>query len=522
MLVAVVITFAVGRSLDRSDARRRLLEAQSREWKRFFNGATFGAVMGTGSARDARFGAVNEAFARLHGYASPDELEGRPVVDVFPPERRGEPLEKIVIANERGHCRWESEHIRKDGSVFPVVIDLSTVRDEEGNLLYRAAYVQDITEEKEAEAARSRLASLVQSSDDAIVTQALDDTVLDWNQGAERVFAYTAEEVVGRSIVTIVPEDRRAEGDAIKRRALAGEIIVGFDTERVRKDGLRIPIALTLSPIRDAIGRIVGISTIGRDISALKQLEREREEWAAVVAHDLRQPTSTIQVVASMLARSETEPSRQRAVERIRCASVHLERMIADLLDVSRVATHGLVVKPEAVSLPPLVTEAIELVPEAAARCRAAIAAEAACASADPGRFVQVLSNLLSNAHKYGDPGTPIDVCVEDVDGMLRVSVTNEGPGIAADEIPKLFGRFARTRCAETSGVPGLGLGLYICRGIVEALGGTLWVESVPGDKTHVRFTLLPARDASRPRAQAREPAAERTLAWPWHPAHVH
>jgi PAS domain S-box-containing protein len=520
MLVVVVITFAVGRSLDRSDAQRRVLEAQNREWKRFFDRATFGAVMGTG---DARFGAVNDAFAHMHGYASPAELEGRPVADVFPPERHAELFERMDIATERGHCRWESEHVRRDGTVFPVVIDVSTVRDDEGNLLYRAAYVQDITEEKEAEAVRWRLASLVQSSDDAIVTEALDDTVLDWNQGAERVFGYAAEEMVGRSVVAIVSEDRRAERDGIKRRVLAGEIIVGLEAEGLRKDGRRIPIAVTMSPIRDAIGRVVGISAIARDISALKQLEREREEWAAVVAHDLRQPTATIELVASALARKETEPSRQRGIERIRSATLRLERMIADLLDVSRVASRRLEVKPETVTLRPLVAEAIELLPELAGRCRIAIAPDAACASADPGRFVQVLSNLLSNAHKYGDPGTSVEVSVDRVDAMIRVTVTNEGPGIAPDELPKLFSRFARTRSAQSGAVPGLGLGLYICRGIVESLGGTLWVESVPGEKTHVRFTLRPAPDAWQPATRAQEPAAEQAPpAWPAPPAHAH
>jgi PAS domain S-box-containing protein len=499
MLVAVAIALAVGRSLDRTDAERRRTEHELSEWKRFFDRATFGAVLGT---RDGRLGLINEAFAQMHGYTVA-ELQGRPVADVFPSERHSELASRIRMVDERGQCRWESEHVRKDGRMFPVFVDVTAVRDDEGKLLYRAAYIQDITEQKEAEAARARLASLVQSSDDVIVSEALDGTVLDWNHAAERVFGYSAPEMVGRPIHAIIPEELRDERLAMRARAIAGETVVGFETERVRKDGRRIPIAMTLSPIRDPVGRVVGVSTIERDISTLKRLEREREEWSAVVAHDLRQPAAAIRLSAESLSRSETNSARQRVIERIRKASDRLERMIGDLLDVSRIGAGQLTVHPEAVDLRQLVADVVVLLPPGVqSRCNVDVDPDAERAWVDGERFVQVMSNLLSNAFKYGDPDTPVEVCVEPVEGMVQVTVTNEGPGISPDEVPKLFSRFARTRAAQSGGVPGLGLGLYICFGIVEAHGGRLWVDSVPGDKTHFRFTL--------PRAGEGEPALAR------------
>jgi signal transduction histidine kinase len=249
-------------------------------------------------------------------------------------------------------------------------------------------------------------------------------------------------------------------------------------------------VALTLSPIRDDRGQLLGFSSIERDIGVLKQLEREREEWASVVAHDLRQPAAAIRLVTDMLARAEGDPAKQTAIERIRRAGDRLERMIADLLDVSRIEAKHLALKTKAVNLGPLVAEVIDNLPEVKGRCLTRIPSNDACAWVDTDRFVQVLSNLLSNACKYGDPGTPIDVRVEPDGEMVRVTVSNEGPGIAADEIPKIFSRFVRTRAAQSSATPGLGLGLYICRGLVEAHGGALWVESVPGKQTHFRFTL--------------------------------
>jgi signal transduction histidine kinase len=179
--------------------------------------------------------------------------------------------------------------------------------------------------------------------------------------------------------------------------------------------------------------------------------------------------------------------------------------MIDDLLDVSRIEARHLTVKAEPADLTSLVAEVVQLVPEVAGRCRTVLAPDATCARVDANRFVQVLSNLLSNAHKYGDPGTPIEVRSERTGTMVQVTVTNEGPGIAPDEVPRLFSRFARTRSAQSGATPGLGLGLYICRGIVEAHGGELWVQSVPGEKTHFRFTLPRAADGAE--AQATAPA---------------
>ncbi len=185
-------------------------------------------------------------------------------------------------------------------------------------------------------------------------------------------------------------------------------------------------------------------------------------------------------------------------MDRIRRASDRLERMIGDLLDVSRIEARRLTVEAARIDLISLVAEVIELVPGLEGRCRTAFATDALQVWADAERLVQVLSNLLSNALKYGDPDTPVEVAAERAGTMIRISVTNEGPGIAPDEVPRLFARFARTRSAQSGPAVGLGLGLYICRGIVEAHGGELWAESVPGERTHFRFTLRAAGAAEK------------------------
>ncbi|HEX8109458.1 MAG TPA: PAS domain-containing sensor histidine kinase [Kofleriaceae bacterium] len=488
LVVAVLSALRLGHWLDRTDAERRRSDDRLRalrDWGEVFDHASFGAWLGSADGHLIR---VNEAFARMHG-CTRGAAEGRPLAEFFPEDRREELATSLCIVHDRGHHRWESENLRTDGSVFPVVIDSGAVYGRDGEVRYRATYVQDITEDKRAEAEGARLAAIVRSTDDAIVSTTLDGIVVDWNHAAERAFGYAADEMIGRSIELIVPEDRRAERRALIAKTMAGEPMVGVEAIRVCKDGQQIPVALTMSALRDSSGRASGISVIERDISVLKQLQREHEEWSAVVAHDLRQPASTIRFAAEMLRGLDGEP-KQRVLVRVDHACGRLEQMIEDLLDVSRIEARRLVVRPSSLRVAPLLEEILDSAPDLARRCTVQVEDGAVEVWADAGRVSQVLSNLLSNADKYSYRGTRIDVHVARAEGMVEITVTNEGPGIEPDEIPLLFSRFARTRAARRGQAPGLGLGLYISSGLVEAQGGRMWVESTPGQRTSFHFTL--------------------------------
>jgi signal transduction histidine kinase len=237
-----------------------------------------------------------------------------------------------------------------------------------------------------------------------------------------------------------------------------------------------------------------GAIAVLQDIRAFKALERLRQEWASVVAHDLRQPISTIHTGAQLLLERckavGAEHAAAQMIERILRATTRLARMTDDLLDISRIEARQLQIERSLVDIGEVVD-------------RAAGAARILCATrpihvsaeqdlsvlADAGRIEQVLSNLLGNALKYGDPNTPIAVEARQREGAVEVIVTNAGPGIPQDELPGLFDRFGRSRDARKSGKPGLGLGLYIAKGLVEAHGGRIWVESAAG-KTSFHFTL--------------------------------
>ena len=293
-------------------------------------------------------------------------------------------------------------------------------------------------------------------------------------------------------------EVRRPDGspvsadDYLITRALTrGEITTDQEMQVRLKDGRFVPIMGSAAPVRDDEGRITGAVAVVRDITALKELERLREEWASVIAHDLRQPVGAISLTAESLLGPRCDRlsgQERRAIERIRSASMRLGRMIEDLLDFSRIEAKRLSVRPRDVDFSAIIDAVVESHRETNAI--RAVGEPDLQVSVDPDRVHQVLDNLISNAVKYGRPNGEIRVEWLDRGERLEVMVTNEGPGIPAEEMPRLFSRFARTDGAHARRTPGIGLGLYIARGLVEAHGGRIWAESVPGESTSFHFTL--------------------------------
>ena len=357
-------------------------------------------------------------------------------------------------------------------------------------------------ERARAEETRSQLAAIVESSEDAIVGMTLEGTIVSWSPGAERLYGYSAEEARGKPYSLIVPPERLADVAAMLERLQRGERAEFYETVRIRKDGRRIEVSTTMSPIRDAEGRIVGASTIARDITASKELERMREEWTSVIAHDMRQPITIILGYAAtlqgLLQQQGCPETTSKAVEHIRTAAENLNKITGDLLDLSRLEARRMKLELRTVDPQALVREVVERTAEITRGhpVRVEVLGTIPQVQADPGRLEQVLGNLLSNAAKYGYPNTEILVEVERKDEQVQVSVTNRGRGIPPEELPQIFTRFHRTRWVQAERVAGLGLGLYISKGLVEAHGGRIWAESVPNQSTTFRFTLPTATTA--------------------------
>jgi PAS domain S-box-containing protein len=216
----------------------------------------------------------NRGAERLFGYTA-GEAVGQQIFVIIPPDRVAE--EQDVLARlRRGERIDHFETIRqtKDGRRIPVSLTVSPVRDDRGHVIGASKVARDITPRLQRDELRARLAAIVRSSDDAIIGKTLDGVITSWNEGAERLFGYTPEEAVGQPIFLIIPEDRRAEEEDVLSRLRRGERIDHFETIRQTKDGRRVPMSLSVSPIRDDQGRIIGASKVARDIS--DRVERER------------------------------------------------------------------------------------------------------------------------------------------------------------------------------------------------------------------------------------------------------
>ncbi|MGZ3423618.1 MAG: ATP-binding protein [Polyangiales bacterium] len=292
-----------------------------------------------------------------------------------------------------------------------------------------------------------------------------------------------------------LPDGERLSGELRPYvRALRGDAVDRQELVVRRADGGAVPVAVSAAPVRDRDGAIVGATMIVQDLTTQKELERLREEWSSIIAHDLRQPVSVINAAAQLLPRlhkGAVSPDELKTVQRIAAATTTLRRMVDELMDSSRLEAHRMQIEARPISLPPLIRDVVERTPEIAERCELHVDPAAATrVAADPQRIEQVFSNLVSNAAKYATPASPIRVDVAPRGEEIEVTVTNRGRGIDPDELPQLFSRFRRSRETRKTGVPGLGLGLYICKGLIEAHHGRIWAESVPGDTTSFHFTL--------------------------------
>ena len=250
----------------------------------------------------------NRAAERLFGY-TPDEMIGQHITRIIPTARHGE--EDYVLSRVRAGLKvehFETVRQRKDGSLLDISLTVSPVRDASGRIVGASKVARDISERKRMQREERRLAAIVESSQDAIVGKDLDDIVQSWNRGAERMFGYTEEEMVGRSITQIIPEDRLEEEQGVLARIRAGMEIQHFETIRRRKDGRLLEVSLSVSPIRTKSGEIIGASKIARDISEQKRLlraveesSRAKDEFLATLSHELRTPLNTVVGYTHML-----------------------------------------------------------------------------------------------------------------------------------------------------------------------------------------------------------------------------
>jgi PAS domain S-box-containing protein len=442
----------------------------------------------------------NAAAERMFGYTR-NEIVGKHITTIIPVERRAEEDHVInEIRQGRRVDHFETVRCRKDGSLIDVSLTISPIHAGDGHVIGASKIARDVTERKRLERDAFRLAAIVNSSDDAIVSKDLNAIVQTWNAGAERIFGFTAEEAIGRHITLIIPEDRLSEETLVISRIVAGESVEHFETVRRHKDGHLIDISLTVSPIRTARGDIIGASKIARDITEEKRLRRAaaeasraKDEFLATLSHELRTPLNTVLGYTHMLQSGTLQPAGlEKALEAISRNGEALTKLVNDVLDASRIVTGKMHLNLERCDLAAIAREAVETIEPAIAAKGQRLQVEAAegmILTGDPDRLRQVVWNLLSNAAKFTPVGGAITVRGEARERTFLLEVADTGSGIPADALPRIFERFWQVDSTHTRGYGGLGLGLSLVRDFIELHGGTVTAHS-DGPGKGARFVI--------------------------------
>jgi len=342
------------------------------------------------------------------------------------------------------------------------------------------------------------LAAIVDSSDDAIISKNLQGIVTSWNRGAERIFGYTAEEMTGQPIVRLMPPDRTDEEVRILSRLQVGERVDHYETVRIRKDGRRIDVSLTISPIRDSDGVIVGASKIARDITdqklalarlaeahdQLKQADQMKSEFISTLSHELRTPLTAMVGWVQLLRDNPTREELHEGLDIIERNVRIQSQLVNDLLDMSRIESGKMSIDIQRVDLPAVVEGSIESIrPTADAkgiRLTIAFTSVEGIVMADKNRVQQIVWNLLTNAIKFTPKGGRVHVTIERVNSHVEVSVTDNGMGIDPENLEAIFERFRQADSSTTRRYGGLGLGLAIAKHLTELHGGGVLARS-PG-----------------------------------------
>src|ERR1700758_2295378 len=391
---------------------------------------------------------------------------------------------------------------------------------------------RDITAPSRADLVSRQLAAIVDNSDDAIIGKDLNSIITSWNQGAQKIFGYTAEEMIGTSIRRLIPADRQAEEDLILARLRRGDRFDHFESIRVTKDGRELHVSLTISPIKDASGKVVGASKIARDITdrklaeaALKAaqkateaanaekaqlLESERlarveaerasrikDEFLATLSHELRTPLNAVLGWATILrGREDLDQEMTQALETIDRNARIQGQIIEDLLDMSRIISGKVRLDVQPLDLPGILAEAVDTMRTSASakgvRLQTVIDPLNATILGDPNRLQQVFWNLLSNSIKFTPKHGRIQILLQRINSHVEVSVIDTGEGISPDFLPYIFNRFQQADASTTRRYGGLGLGLAIVKQLVELHGGTVRAQSEGIGKGAIFIVALP------------------------------
>jgi PAS domain S-box-containing protein len=465
---------------------------------------------------------MSDEIEDLVGYPAREFVKReRAFGDVVHPEDRQRLEDEVAaaVAEDRPYTT-QYRVIHADGGIRHVVERGKAVLAGDHHKLDGAIF--DVTEQRAGEAERLKLASIVESSQDSIISTDLDDIITSWNDGAKRIYGYSSAEMIGHSFSLLVPDELNDERAELVKRVLAGDPVRSLETRRQRRDGSLVDVLVSISPIHDSGGKIVGLATIARDISTRKQVEAERErllhelegqnerlreldrlkdEFVALVSHELRTPLTSIRGYLELVLEGDAGDLNDEQRQFLGVVERNAHRLLAlvgDLLFLAQMEAGKLTLEVGAVDLSAIAAESVETARPLAEEKDVTLTLATgplALIAGDRARLAQLLDNLISNGIKFTPSGGRVDVRVSGRRGNAVIEVRDTGMGIPAEEQEHLFERFFRTSRATEQAIPGTGLGLAISKAIVHAHSGRITLTSEEGAGTTFRVAV-PIRQA--------------------------
>jgi PAS domain S-box-containing protein len=490
---------------------------------------------------DGRVSFLNPAAETLTGWKS-NEAEGMPLGQIFritnqiTGETAEDPVARVlregVVVGLANHTSLTA----RDGTIRPIDDTAAPIMDDSGRIQgvvlvfhdvsWKYAAAESLRESRQArhvaevalrkaEDSRLVLAAILESSDDAVIGETLDGVITSWSQAAERMLDYRAAEIIGKPISVLMPADHSEDMPRILDRIRRGERVGHFETQRLSKNGRIIDVSLSVSPIRDADGTIIGAAKVARDITDRRRVEAERErllaaaesaradaesanrtkdEFLATLSHELRTPLNAIVGWAKILCSGKLDgPDFEEGLAAIDRNAQALAQIVEDLLDISRITSGNLRLEVQRLSVHDIIEDSLAVVRPAAnakdIRVHKVLDSLAGPVTGDPARLQQVIWNLLANAVKFTPKGGQVQVLLERVNSHVEISVIDTGIGIKPEFLPHVFDRFSQADASTTRRYAGLGLGLAIVKRLVEMHGGSIRAKS-PGEGLGATFTV--------------------------------
>ena len=460
----------------------------------------------------------NEGAERIFGYTAAEAI-GQNISMLIPPDRFDEEpriLEQIRAGHSVNH--YETIRQRKNGELIDISLTISPIRDEDGKIVGASKIARDITETKRARSKILFQARLLSAVEQAVIATDPAGHVTYWNAFAEKLYGWSAEEALGGSIADLIPAKQTHEQvseillQLKKGGSWSGEIFVK------RKDGTEFLAMVVDSPIMNDKGELLGIVRVSVDITEAREAEEERkrlleaerlaraeaetanrlkDEFLATLSHELRNPLNVVIGYSEILRRADgnyADGFVTRAAEVIKRNALAQSQLVSDLLDLSRLQMGKLTIRRESLSLPTIVSDAIETVKDEAATKNISLQFTASddnlLVNGDPVRLGQIVWNLLNNAVKFTSPAGKITISLSREGEYARLAIEDTGQGIALEFLPHVFEIFRQADASSSRKQGGLGIGLALVKQLAEMHGGSVNAES-EGIGRGARFVVL-------------------------------